>query len=243
MALNFVILLLMAVAFRSTNYINYASRTNTTVPAPAGIVNSDILLLALAIGRAGGTPPAPTFPAGWTVIAGPSTEVDAGAFQVTRRLAWKVASGESGDYLITHTVASTSAVILCVSGGNTGVTPISSNNGRTAGGTNTLTRALSITTTVANSYVAFMVHGWGFYGAALPPTGYTERSDPANGLCYAADNIFATAGATGDATHTNPSTNVSDRWGAFLVGIGPATAGSKVRLVSPTPIALQRRTI
>jgi hypothetical protein len=202
---------------RSMSSTTYTSRTNTTLTAPTGITNGDVLILAFFIG-ASGTPPTPTLPAGFTVIQGPTTQND-GSFQGTRRLAWKIASGESGSYSITHSAGSSQAVMLCVQNAASS-TPVSSSNG----GSGFTTTATGITTAIDQSLIIFLVHNWALYGSGAVPTGttpvFTEQLDSATSLFYVATGTLGTAGATGDKTQANGNGGAGDQWGAFLVGVG-----------------------
>ena len=206
-------------AYRSMAGTTYASRTNTVINKPTGTVDGDIMIMCHVIGAAG-TPPTATLPAGWTVIQGPTTQT-AGGFQVTRRLAWKLASSEGSSYTSTHASGSSDGVIVtCSSAAN--ATPISSSNQ----GVDTTTTATGITTTTDQSVVLFIVHNWALYGAASPPTGttpvFTERQDSATSLIYVASGVLGTAGATGNKVQfPNGNAGSSDGWGAFLVGVGP----------------------
>jgi hypothetical protein len=205
-------------SLRSLATTTYASRTNTTISAPAGLADGDVMIMAFVIGAAG-TPPTPTLPAGWTVIQGPTTQTS-GGFQVTRRLAWKVASGEGTDYTITHTAASSDCVIAAIQNGSSSSIVSTSN-----GGTGQTITALGVTTTVDQSVILFIGHNWVLYGSAAPPTGttpvFTERSDSATSLLYVASGILGTAGATGDKTQFPTGNAAGDGWGGFLVGVGP----------------------
>jgi len=202
---------------RSMSNTTYASRTNTTLTAPTGITNGDVLILAFFIGAAG-TPPTPTLPAGFTVIQGPTTQND-GSFQGTRRLAWKIASGEGGSYSITHAAGSSQAVMLCVQNAANS-TPVSSNNG----GSGATTTATGITTSIDQSLIIFLVHNWALYGSGTPPAGatpvFTEQLDSATSLFYVATGTLGTAGATGDKVQSPNGNGAGDQWGAFLVGVG-----------------------
>lgn len=206
------------VAFRSVSATTYASRTNTTITAPSGIVNGDILLLLILTG--GASPATATLPAGFTALV--TDSVSDGSFTVNRILAWKVASSESGDYTCTHAAGSSQGAIVCVSDGNTGVTPTFSNN-EGSGGTTT---ALGITTPSDAALVVFFVHNWGdaASGFASPPAGttptFTQRFDytAGTGLIYVATGVLATAGATGDKTQNNGGV-AGSAWAGMLIGI------------------------
>lgn len=208
----------------------YASRTNTTLAPPlkggeSEIPDGDILAIVFVLVTQGVDPPTPTFPAGFTVLNTPVVVTDATDFRGVAYLAWKVASGESGDYTITHATANSDGMVIRVEGGDSGVTPTFSANT----GNSETTTALGVTTPTDNSYVGFIVHNWENYGAGLPPTGTTpvfaERQDSANSLWYYADGTLPTAGVTGNKTQDNQNLAATQPFGAFLVAIGtPAVA-------------------
>ena len=163
-------------AFRSMSSIGYGSRTNTVVTAPSGIVNGDILILAVLIaGPSPETRPTPTMPSGFTVIQGPAEVTDASDFGVKRVLAWKLASSESGSYTVTHAAASSQAVMVCISGASSS-TPVSSDNS----GTGTTTTALGVTTPSNNSLVLFFAQAWENYGISLRRPRDRPRPLPSN---------------------------------------------------------------
>ena len=117
----------MAVAFRSISYVAYGNRGGTTITAPAGITDGDVLLLVFFAGSGTNPPPPITLPSGFTQLSGPNF-TNLSTFYAHRYLAWKVASGESGNYGISHTSASTTGAIICVSGGETSYPPSHSFN-------------------------------------------------------------------------------------------------------------------
>lgn len=223
---------------RSFSAVGYAARTNTTIPAPAGIANGDILLILFAIG---GDSPGNTAspPAGFTAAPGyPTVATDASNFIVRTYLWVKVASGESGDYTVTHVNAPTTAYLVAVAGGDTSapLSPNASNqtfNPQAPGGlTHNVSLAPGVTTQNDNSLVIFWSHAWELYGAASPPTGstplFTERYDSAGSILYVADGVLATAGATGDKSHTNPNAGSNESWAAGLIVVKNAPAAPAV---------------
>ena len=209
---------LTAPVFKSVSAQQYASRTNTVVPAPAGIVNGDILILSLALGVSG-TPPTPTLPSGFTQID--TQRVGTGGFNVDQYIAWKRASSESGSYTITHSACSSNAVISvysnCIATGSP-IDVYSKNSGLTG----TPAIALGVTTTVANTLALYIDHDWEARGARLPPSPFFERYD---NLEYVADNVQPTAGATGNVSATNGNIS-SEPWQAWLVALKPVPAGA-----------------
>lgn len=216
----------MAAAYRSHSATTYATRTNTTITAPAGIQDGDVLLLAFLVG--GGSPPTPTLPSGFTLLSGyPSTVTDAG-FSVTLRVAYKVASSESGDYTVSHSSAPSQGLMIAVSGASGTV------QGTVATGIGQTSTATGLTTGADDSFVAFLAHNWELYGAASPPTGstptFTERLDSSSSLMYYADGVLATAAATGNKSHTNLNIYTSEPWQAALVEVRAAAgAGPTLR--------------
>ena len=219
----------MAVAIRSSSTLSNALRTNSTVTAPASIVNDDVLCCLLIVGNT--TSPAVTPPTGWTewtTTPWPITYSKADPWEVKVRLFTKVASGESGNYTFTHASAYTEAVMYALSGADT-ATPLSPNpTGQT--GTGLTSTALSITPTVNDSFIVFAAGAWDAAGPSTPPTGttptFTERYDPGSGgIFYVADGVLATAAATGNKSYTNANTNSEQPWGAGLICVQAATAG------------------
>src|SRR5882672_6501510 len=103
---------------RSDSFIDYGSRSNTTVPAPPAIVDGDNLYIVMMIG-ASPTSPAVTPPPGFVEVLDPPYPITVGTgigFEVKVRLFWKRANSESGSYGFIHTTASTSAYMVSVLG-------------------------------------------------------------------------------------------------------------------------------
>jgi hypothetical protein len=208
-------------AFRSISSTTYATRTNTTVTAPSGITNGDLLIFGIGIFGSGGEAVDPTPPAGFSLISGPSWPLQAveGANEVETRIYSKVASGESGDYTATHADASSQGWMVAVSDPSVNFVITGQS------GTGTTTTALSVTSANNNALILFIVHDWLSNAADISvPTGttptFTERLDGATSLFYVATGVLGTAGATGDKTITNRN-NIGDPWSAVLLAIEP----------------------
>jgi hypothetical protein len=200
-------------AFRSLSNTTYASRANTTVTAPAGIQNGDVLLFMLAVGDA--SPPTPTPPAGFTLLSGfPVTLTDAG-FSVATRVWYKIAAGESGDYTATHTTANSQGVVYCAQGGAADTPPVTINSG-----TGLTSTANGLTAQRANSLIVYLDQCWNT-GTTAPPGGtnptFTERLDNV-GLLYVADGVLL-SGASGNKTRANANTLGTQPWSAYLLEI------------------------
>jgi hypothetical protein len=220
----------MAVAFRSVANTTYASRTNTTVTAPAGIVDGDILLLYGLIGQSGSAATM-TPPAGFAAVtlATGTNPIDAndGSFHVNSYCWWKRAASEVGNYTITHGANTSQAICMAISGAIAAGTPTdacSSNSIVSPAGNNTAV-GLAVTLTTANDLLVFFAHDWGDTANNLsPPAGMTERVDVAP-LSYAATQAIAATGTTGTRTMTMNNTNASGHeWGTFMVSLKPAVS-------------------
>ena len=219
------------VAYRSSSATTYASRTNTTLTAPSGIQNGDLLVIIFDIGAA--SPPTPTPPAGFSALPSFSSPLSmtAGGFTVNMYAWYKFASSESGNYTVTHSSASSQGYIVALSGADP-TTPFSPNP-TTNTGTGSTTTATGLTTPRDNSLIMFVSSDWGDTANNLTgPTGstptFTKRmgSTSQSGILYVADGVLGTAGATGDKTITNNS-NGSGAWGGVLISVEPSsTPGS-----------------
>jgi hypothetical protein len=169
----------MAADFRSSNSTTYASRTNTTITAPSGIVNGDVLLLYWLVGVAGARP-SPTPPSGFAAVTGsyPFT-INDGSFFVDCFIWYKIAASEAGDYTVTHGTGTSQGFCSANSGG-LNAQPVATTNS----GTGTTSTALSVTPVADQSLVTFIQTDWGSTANNLTaPTGstptFTERMDTA----------------------------------------------------------------
>jgi hypothetical protein len=218
----------VAAAFENGSGTTYASRTNTTVTAPTGIANGDILLGFILTATAG-TPPTPSLPSGFSQIGSTTDVSGAGGFVVRAVWCIKVASGESGDYTFTHSSTSSQGWIGRFSGCDT-TTPqdaTSTYNSASGSAGNTTTTWTGLTTVTNGALLVAMEHDFGDSANNLSaPSGMTERRDTS--IHYVATEVFATAGATGNRTHTNNNVGGggNDAWQARLVALRPATGGA-----------------
>ncbi len=217
----------MAVAYRSSTSTTYASRTNNTLTAPTGIQNNDILVIWFIVG--GSSVITATPPAGFTVATGFPHNVAVGGFYVNCYVWWKVASGESGNYTVTHAANSSQGWIGAYSGADT-TTPLTPAP-TYASGTGTTSTATGLTTSRDGSAVIFVEQDWGDNSNDLtPPTGttptFTERITGAIAIMYVADGVLATAGPTGNKSITNNNSIVANAWQAALVAIQASTTAT-----------------
>ncbi len=222
----------MAAGVRSVSQTTYASRSNTTLTAPTGIANNDVLLILFIIGA--GSPPTPTPPTGFSALTGFPTSVTDGSFIVKSYAWYKIANGESGNYVITHTAASSQAFMYAITGGDT-TTPVNP-NATIATGTGATSTATGLTTAVDGSLVIFFEHDWGDAANSLSgPSGttptFTKRTTN-NNLIYVADGVLSTAGTTGSKSILNNNIQPSP-WMASLIAIAASTGGASGKLFRP----------
>jgi hypothetical protein len=206
-------------AYRSHSVTTYASRTNTTVTAPSGIADGDVLLLYLFIYYGTGSAPSVTLPTGFAALTSYPATLTVGSENARVYLASKDASGESGNYTITHPTHSTQALIVAVSGGASGAPTSSTNTG-----TGTTATATGVTTAAANAFVGYFAANWDGFGAAGAPAGTTptfaERVDST--AIYLATGTWASSGATGNKTQ---SVSTGNAWHAGLAAVEAAGGG------------------
>ena len=225
----------MATEVRSSGVTTYATRTNTTIPAPAGIEDGDDLWLSFE-SFISGIQLGVTLPSGFALIDGtdfPHEINPAGGDTMALRIAHKVASGEAGDYTLTHGSMTTQGCILCVSGGDNAVPAYTIQ----PGGGATVT-ALSITPVADNSLVIFVGAHYDGITTTTPPAGttptFTEYLDGV--IMYVAAGVLTPAGATGDKAVTADGAGGAnpDDWHASLsvIETAPAGAGAIAHLVT-----------
>lgn len=216
---------LAAVAYQSSSTVAPATRTNTTITAPTGIANGDLLVILISSGGASAV--TITAPAGFSSATGFPLSISKADPWTTRGYCFfKIASGESGNYTCTHASAVSNAIMYRISGSDTS-TPL--NPTPTINNANsTTTTATGLTTATNDSLVIFYSITWDGQGGAAPtgstPT-FTERYDSGTGgVIYAADGVLATAGATGNKTNANNNT-IGNPFAASLIAVQAPTGG------------------
>jgi hypothetical protein len=224
----------MAVARRSDSILATGSRANSTITAPSGIANGDILLAVLSVGDGTALPSlAVTGPAGWTEISGsPLAQARADPYTVSLRAYWKIASSESGSYAFTHTSADTVGYIVALTGGH-GTTPLSptpTNNVSDQAANGQTTTYTGLTTPADGSYLLAAETIWDAAGTtAIAGTTPTFTNRVRSGGTYMSDGVLTTAGATGNKTRTNGNVGVGLPWLAYLICVQPAASAATAR--------------
>lgn len=210
----------MPIAFETSSSAGAGGVGNTiTVPAPAGIVDDDILIFGGGLGFAVGVPFSGVSSPGFNSIV---NYFDGGANLVAGGVMWKRALSESGSYVITFDDADSlvdrTAVMVRISGAQTGSNPIEGNaeSGRLSGSGATLDGVcpdIAITRTCL--IVRFSIWEAGFSGisvARIAGVASTEREDRTFSFSataiYTDDALVASAPGTMTLrmTQSNPFT-------------------------------------
>ena len=86
----------MAVAVRAITSLALGNRTNSTLTAPSGLANNDILLAILAAGDGNDqTAPTVTAPTGFVELTGfPAAVSQADPYAIALHVYWKLAASE-----------------------------------------------------------------------------------------------------------------------------------------------------
>lgn len=204
------------VEVRSSNTVTYTSRTNTTYTAPAGIADGDIIVIYHGLF---GTPPTPTPPSGFALYddgAGPLIVTD-GGYSGNLYPYWKRASGESGNYTVTHATSNSAGLIVAYKNCLETGTPFGAQSADNAGTTN-LGIANSLVATADRSRLILMEMDVIGNGGLTPPDGMVERCDLE---LYIADQRLALAGETSATRrHTNGGTAWATRMVELLAAVG-----------------------
>ena len=183
----------MAIALRSSSSVAGGTRTNTTVTAPTGIADNDILVAYFYNALDGGVD-AISPPAGWTEW----TDRTHSVFNTWyNQVFWKRAASESGNYTFTHASMRSGVACLCFSGAATSGDPIDAAFAHaTSAANDTTPDATSITNGQANSMNIVGYSDWNTgITLAAGTSGYTVAVTVDN--CGAAYAVQASSGASG----------------------------------------------
>jgi hypothetical protein len=202
------------VAFGSIATTTYAARTNTTVTAPSGIANDDILFLVMFLFGSGITPTPPT---GFTAVGAPWPFTYSNDAAAKSYAWWKRAASESGSYVATHASASTQAAIVRLTGRIASGTPIEALSGQQDGTATANTTLPTITTLTDAADIIGVATGYSSIAGSTVPTGttptFTEQFDST--ILQVATGALSPAGATGAKTWTTPTSEDSGGMFAF----------------------------
>ena len=225
----------MAIAVGSTsNTPTYGTRTNSTITAPSGIANGDLLVAVLHVGDASLLPALTvTPPTGFTEVTNSPSAMDRSAdtYTISERIYYKVASGESGNYTFTHSSADTEGFMYRLTGCDT-TTPIdvtpAAQQFVTGSGTGQTTTLPSVTTVTDGAFIIGFDGAWDAPGAGnysgTTPTLTARRTGSISKIF---DATQTTAGATSARTRTNGNVSGILPWASIIVAIRPATSSNK----------------
>lgn len=224
----------MACVIQSTSALAEGVRTNSTVTAPSGIVNGDILVYGLKIAGASGGPTA-TPPSGFLAWNNLPAAWDGSGISDTYGLRiyfwYKVAASESGNYTATHASGDSTAFMWRISGGDASTpndqdaTKLTSNGG--GSGHTVIGPTPGQTPTVDGCAVLWWGASWDAFGAATPSSGFTEERNVSTEVSYIQDLVQGEAAATGDISVT--STQADDRpEGSVMVVVRASGAAGAV---------------
>jgi hypothetical protein len=213
----------MAVSVASTSVFAEATGTAATFTPPTGIVDGDLLIIWLMQFLSGGPGLAST-PAGFAVLpTGTWPYPHPTKTDFTQNAWYKIASGESGDYVSTFTSCVSRGIMLRISGANTS-TPF---DGMTQNGGDTgasVTTFLGFSTTIdGDLIIAFNsddndagTYGTTSGGMALP----LGANTPGESSYYA---VQTTHGAIANITAANRSSS-NTAWFGELLAVQPSAA-------------------
>lgn len=225
----------MACVIESVSALASGTRTNSTVTAPSGIVDGNILVYGMILGHQTSVP-TPTPPTGFTAPNGiPFSYTWSGVDTYTVRLYFwtKKAASESGNYTVTHSSADSTAFMWRISGADqtTWVDQDPTSAGNDGGGAaGNIVEAPTQTPSVDGCGLLWFGGTWDAFGSATPTTGWTERRNVSTEAFYAQDLIQVTAAATGTISVTSTqNTNRPER--AVMLAIRAAVGGGGSELL------------
>lgn len=200
----------MAITYRSSTGVNWASGADVVITKPTGTVDGDILVAVIYHDTA-----ITSVPSGWTLIHTTLNTANASSY-------WKRAASEGASYTWSHTSnyigGSMAAYSGCLESGD----PIDAAS-ENSGTSDTLTWT-GITTTVANAMLVGLIMKVSDVGVtaatATSPLTNNERTDVQGTALY--DGIQASAGSSGDKT---VSLGGWIAWVGHLIALKPATGG------------------
>src|SRR3954469_19208318 len=200
-----------APAFRSSSGNNTGTFNSFPVNKPAGVVDGDLLIVALETYDQSGTMAHGTPPAGWTLVR--ALNVTTGPIRAS--VYRKIAASEPSSWTFTKTNDSIGygGCIGCIAISNPGVpaTPLPAENGPVDTSGPSVITAPSINTVTVDD---LLVYVGASRGAAdwTPPSGYTERVDlkdtAQNQSLTIATKPAGAIGATGSVSGTKSITTL-----------------------------------
>lgn len=211
----------MSVAYGTGSVLAEATTVDSVFTAPASIADGDLLIIWLILILSGGAPPTPTPPTGFTAPAGtwPITGTFS-TFQYAQYVWTKVASGESGNYTVSHGSCVNRGIMARITGADT-TTPITPNPTQNSG-TGATSTFTGLTTSVANELVILLGSDDNDNSNTYSVSGYTLQATTPGECLLTATQV--SAGATGNQTMTNNS-STGTPWFGVVLAVQPAAGG------------------
>lgn len=225
----------MAISRVGGNATTYAGRTNTTITVSGyTIAADDIAFVKVVTAAAGSDAPDPTFAAGTLVGTACNAASNNNDFRLEDRLYYVRCSGGETSFSVNHALCSSQVLIDVWRGADWSVGPFAATQTQ-AVGTGATRTWTGLTTAVDNAVVIAFGSDWADTTNDLtPPSGMTERQDLT--LSYIASEMRATAGATGNRSHTCNTAPLSGGyvggWSARLIALRPAVTTQNYTLTA-----------
>lgn len=214
-----------APAFGSSGAWNGGLAGTKSFAVPASVASGDIIVIPMMID--GSTVTITAMPTGFAHAPGSPQTVAAGfGGNHSVNVVWKRATAaDTGTYDFTFSASvyeegQAHRYTGCVASGSPWDVTTSADGGGTG---NTVTPAVSVTTTGTDELLFFAGTNWGG-GAWTPSTGFTERTDNSGDLT-ADDKVQTSAGGSGTVQATCVSTDKVGAWLGALIGT-TTTAGA-----------------
>lgn len=211
----------MAVTFRSKSAVFNTVGTSPTATEPAGAASGDYIVAVYA--TASGA--APTLPAGWTTLYGPTTQ---GAFVF--RVGVISRGGSAPSYAFTHTGSVYRELhVLCFQPASGTVTLDSQSATGGTGNANGHPPDPPATTAVASASLAVTggINWGGTITAWTAPIGYTIRSDNSAGNdCVVADKTLSASGSENPGAFAGIVVGSQDYWDGFTITLTESAGGA-----------------
>jgi len=228
-----------APAFRSISSNNTGTGNSFPIAKPSGVVDGDLLIVALTTYDSTGTMAHGTPPTGWTLVRA--------LYASTRNLRTsvyrKIAAAEPASWTFTKTNDATGfgGCICCVAISNPGIpaAPLADEDGQIDTSGDTSYTAPSVDTGSSSDLLLYFASVRQSAVAFTPPTGYTEQLDLHQGgqdihLTAATKAPAGAAGATGAVSATAAVGTTAGV--AFLLAVAAVTAVAPVADFTATPL-------
>jgi hypothetical protein len=220
----------MAIAHRSfASTPNTVAATTIVVTAPAGVATNDVMIAGLTVDNHATIS---AIPSGWALVPNTvPTMTDATAGRRNTAVYYKVATGsEPSSYTWTFASSEVSGAGISAYSGVDTTTPFDANATTLANAASTTVTATGLTTVTANAVIVMVAHIDPADTITAWSGALTERWQVDGIRTGLADELRATAGATGNRTAT---VSVSNSSVGYLIALRPASTGPPPQTAAP----------